>query len=103
MSQIYYYGDTDLERLSIFLRQLEKVLADSAPESFIDLSDLELIRHQVTEEAKQSFLIGDSGAIGPFPALVGHEARDPKLVLLEEAIARVNEIVDFSNGSTVSG
>jgi type I restriction enzyme R subunit len=103
LSQIYDYGDTDLERLSIFLRQLDKVIADSAPESFIDLSDLELIRYQVTEQTNQSLLIDDTGAIGPFSALGGHEARDPKLVLLEEAIARVNEMVDFSDGSSVSG
>jgi type I restriction enzyme R subunit len=103
LSQIYDYGDTDLERLSIFLRQLEKVIADSAPESFIDLGDLELIRYQVTEQTKQSLLIDDSGSIAPFSALGGHEAKDPKLVLLEEAIARVNEMVDFSDGSSMSG
>jgi type I restriction enzyme R subunit len=103
LSQVYDYADTDLERLSLFLRQLEKVIADSAPESYIDLSELEIIRYQITEQANQSLLMDDTGSIAPFSALGGHEVRDPKLVLLEEAIARVNEMVDFSDDSAVSG
>jgi type I restriction enzyme R subunit len=103
LSQVYDYGDTDLERLSLFLRQLEKVIADSAPDSYIDLSDLELLRYQVTEQPKLSLLMDDTGSIAPFSALGGHEVRDPMLVLLEEAIARVNEMVDFSDGSKASG
>jgi type I restriction enzyme R subunit len=71
--------------------------------SFIDLSDLELLRYQVTEQPKPSLLMNETGAISPFSALGGHEVRDPMLVLLEEAIARVNEMVDFSDGSKASG
>ena len=103
LSQVYDYADTDLERLSLFLRQLEKVIADSAPESYIDLSELEILRYQITEQANQSLLMDETGSIAPFSALGGHEVKDPKLVLLEEAIARVNEMVDFSDDSTVSG
>ena len=103
LSQVYDYADTDLERLSLFLRQLEKVIADSAPESYIDLSELEILRYQITEQANQSLLMDETGSIAPFSALGGHEVRDPKLVLLEEAIARVNEMVDFSDDSSVSG
>ena len=103
LSQVYDYADTDLERLSLFLRQLEKVIADSAPESYIDLSELEILRYQITEQANQSLLMDETGSIAPFSALGGHEVKDPKLVLLEEAIARVNEMVDFSDDSAVSG
>lgn len=103
LSQVYDYGDTDLERLYLFLKQLEKVIADSAPESFIDLSQVELLRYQVTEQKRASLLMDDTGAIAPFSALGGHEVRDPNLILLDEAIARVNELVDFSDGSGVSG
>jgi type I restriction enzyme R subunit len=103
LSQVYDYADTDLERLSLFLRQLEKVIADSAPQSYIDLSELEILRYQITEQANQSLLMDETGSIAPFSALGGHEVRDPKLVLLEEAIARVNEMVDFSDDSAVSG
>lgn len=103
LSQVYDYADTELERLYIFLKQLERVIADSAPESFIDLSQVELLRFQVTEQQKASLLMSDTGAIAPFSAIGGHEVRDPKMILLNEAIARVNELVDFSDESLASG
>lgn len=103
LSQVYDYADTELERLYIFLKQLERVIADSAPESFIDLSQVELLRFQVTEKEKASLLMDDTGAIAPFSAIGGHEVRDPKMILLNEAIARVNELVDFSDESQASG
>ena len=103
LSQVYDYADTELERLYIFLKQLDKVIADSAPESYIDLSEIELVRYQIIEQSKTSMILGEEGALTPFSAIGGHEARDPKLVLLEEAISKVNELVDFSDGSSVSG
>jgi hypothetical protein len=43
MSQIINYGDTYMEMLSIFLRLLEKVIADSSWASEVDLSDVVLV------------------------------------------------------------
>lgn len=103
LSQLYDYADTELERLYIFLKQLERLIADSAPESFIDLSQVELLRFQVTEQQKASLLMDDMGSISPFSAIGDHEVRDPKMILLNEAIARVNELVDFSDESQASG
>jgi type I restriction enzyme R subunit len=96
LSQVYDYADSDLERLYIFLKQLDKLIADSAPQSFIDLSEIELVKYQITEQGKQTLILDEEGALGPVKAGVGHQEKDPKLVLLEEAIAKVNELVDFS-------
>ena len=43
MSQIVDYGDPYLEMLSIFLRLLEKVIADSSWAAEVDLSDVVLV------------------------------------------------------------
>ena len=103
LSQIYDYGDSDLERMYIFLKQLERVIAESAPGSFIDLSEVELLRYQVVEQAKTNLILDETGGIKPFTGLGGREPRDPKTVLLNEAIDRVNELVNFSDQSSISG
>ncbi|MBV9847872.1 MAG: hypothetical protein JOZ47_22800 [Kutzneria sp.] len=43
MSQIVDYGDPYMEMLSIFLRLLEKVIADSSWAAEVDLSDVVLV------------------------------------------------------------
>ena len=43
MSQIVDYGDPYMEMLSIFLRLLEKVIADSSWSAEVDLSDVVLV------------------------------------------------------------
>jgi type I restriction enzyme R subunit len=103
LSQVYDYADSDLERLYIFLKQLDKLIADSAPASFIDLSEIELVRYQITEQSKLTLILDEEGSLGPVKAGVGHQEKDPTLVLLEEAIAKVNDLVDFSDEGDVSG
>ena len=103
LSQVYDYGDTDLERLYIFLSQLARVIAEDAPDSSIDLSQVELLRYQIVEQKKTSLLMDETGEIKPMSGLGSHEPRDPKMVLLNEAIERVNQLVDFSEGSESSG
>lgn len=103
LSQVYDYADTELERLYIFLKQFERLIADTAPESFIDLSEVELLRYRVLEQQRTSLIMDESGEIAPFSALGGREIRDPKMVLLDEVIARINDLVDFSDDSKASG
>lgn len=43
MSQIVDYGDPYMEMLSIFLRLLERVIADSSWAAEVDLSDVVLV------------------------------------------------------------
>jgi type I restriction enzyme R subunit len=103
LSQVYDYGDTQLERLFIFLKQLSNVIAENAPESFIDLSEVELLRYQIVEQKKTSLLLDETGELKPISGIGTHEPRDPKMVLLNEAIEKVNQLVDFTDGSESSG
>jgi Fe-S-cluster formation regulator IscX/YfhJ len=79
------------------------IFSYSAPASFIDLSEIELVRYQITEQAKLTLILDEEGVLGPVKAGVGHQEKDPTLVLLEEAIAKVNDLVDFSDEGDVSG
>jgi type I restriction enzyme R subunit len=103
LSQVYDYGDTQLERLFIFLKQLSNVIAEDAPESFIDLSEVELLRYQIVEQKKTSLLLDETGELKPISGIGTHEPGDPKMVLLNEAIEKVNQLVDFTDGSESSG
>jgi hypothetical protein len=57
MSQIVDYGDPYMEMLSIFLRLLEKVIAESAWAADVDLSDVVLVGVKQTKaNSKKQFL-----------------------------------------------
>ncbi|WP_305091435.1 hypothetical protein [Prescottella sp. R16] len=60
MSQIVDYGDPDIEMLSIFLRLLDRVAADTAWAADVDLSDVVLVG--VTHTKKDAVDISLSGA-----------------------------------------
>ena len=92
MSQIVDYGDPYMEMLSIFLRLLEKVIADSSWAAEVDLSDVVLVgvKHNKTIPVDIS-LTGDGELKGISAAGTGAR-KEPKYVALQVVIDKMNDL-----------
>lgn len=94
MSQIIDYGDTDLEKRSIFLRLLERQIKPENLTQPIDLSRVEL--QHIKQTPRQTVAIdldtGETAELKGATAAGSGAKRDPRLVLLEEVLARLNEL-----------
>jgi type I restriction enzyme, R subunit len=92
MSQIVDYGDPYMEMLSIFLRLLEKVIADSSWAAEVDLSDVVLVgvRHNKATAVDIS-LTGDGELKGISAAGTGAR-KEPKYVALQVVIDKMNDL-----------
>ena len=92
MSQIVDYGDPYMEMLSIFLRLLEKVIADSSWAAEVDLSNVVLVgvKHNKTIPVDIS-LTGDGELKGISAAGTGAR-KEPKYVALQVVIDKMNDL-----------
>jgi type I restriction enzyme R subunit len=92
MSQIIDYGDTDLEKKSIFLRLLERQIRPDSYSAEVDLSDVELRNiKQIDRGRAEIELSGGEGLSGVTEA--GSSTRkDPKMVAFQEIVDRLNEL-----------
>lgn len=94
MAQVIDYGDTDLEKLYVYLRQLVRVIDVDRVATEVDLSDLVLKRVQQIDHGKASITLGSVEE--PLPAFpeagAGSANQDRQLVRLVEVIARINDL-----------
>lgn len=96
LSQINDYGDTDLEKLSMFAKLLAPLLRIEADKKdIVDLSELELTHYRLRKQREQQLRLDDEeGKYGLDPATdVGTAApHDPEAVLLQELIEKLNDL-----------
>lgn len=92
MSQIVDYGDPYMEMLSIFLRLLDKVIAESSWAAEVDLSDVVLVGVKHTKaDAVDISLTGDGQLKGISAAGTGTR-KEPKYVALQVVIDKMNDL-----------
>lgn len=94
LSQVVDYGSTDLEKLSVFLRQLIRVIDTDRLSSDVDLSDIALKRVQQIDLGWSSIKLEvEDATLAPIAgAGTGHAAPDPEVALLSEIIGRINDL-----------
>lgn len=107
MSQIVNYGDTDLEKRSIFFRLLERRIRTDAATQEVDLSQVVLKNIKQVDKGTAALDLRNGEKIGLKGVTgAGSKAkRDPKLVLLEEVLNRLNDLFgdeDFSEAQKQS-
>jgi type I restriction enzyme R subunit len=105
MSQVVDYGNTSLEKLSVFLRQLVRVIAVDRLTAEVDLSDVMLKRVKQVDRGQLDLALSGEAVLAPATgAGSGSASRDPRLVALSEIIQRINSLFagDFEPG-TVEG
>lgn len=87
------FEDTDVEKRAIFYRLLSPHLRDDDAPVVVDLSDVTL-RHIATKkdtENKLDLASGEKVKLKPGGSAGTGQQRDPKMVLLDELVERLNE------------
>jgi type I restriction enzyme R subunit len=107
LSQIVDYGDTDLEKRSLFLRLLLPRLTGRGSAVSFDLSAVELthIKQARRGDHDLDLASGEAVPLRPVDATGTGAARDPRMVRLAELLARINELFadeDFTASATQS-
>ena len=104
MSQIVDYGDPDLEKQSIYLRLLDRVIQPDNYTAPIDLSDVVLRRSSRSTGARSTSASAAGRTDRHHRRRVRREA-DPKMVAFQEVIDRLNDLFgaeDFTESQKVS-
>lgn len=96
LSQIFDYGNTDLEKRSIFYRRLLPLLDFGRERDEVDLSGVTLTHHNLRNRGKRDLHLGlgDGDKLEPFGEPGTGEVRDKEKALLAEIIARVNDLFE---------
>lgn len=92
MSQIVDYGDPYMEMLSIFLRLLEKVIADSSWAAEVDLSDVVLVGVKHTKRTDIVMSLTGEGELKGISAAGTGTRKEPKYVALQVVIDKMNDL-----------
>ncbi len=93
LSQIFDYGNTDIEKRFIFYRRLLPLLEFGREREGIDLSKIILTHHNLKDQEKRQIPLGQGEApkLNPLTESGGGSVQEKEKALLEEIIAKVND------------
>lgn len=96
LSQIFDYGNTAIEKRSIFFRRLLPLLDFGRERDTVDLSGVRLTHHSLRDKGKRDLPLGDApgGKLKPITDPGTGEVRDPKKELLGQIISKVNTLFE---------
>lgn len=96
LSQIFDYGNTDIEKRSIFFRLLHPLLTYGREREGVDLSALRLTAYTIKNigDARNNLSEGDPAKIYPTTETGSGSVQDKTKVALAELIARVNDLFE---------
>ena len=96
LSQIFDYGNTDIERRSIFFRLLHPLLTFGREREGVDLSALRLTAYTIKSlgDPKLYLGAGDAVKIEPADDVGSGQVQDKVRVALDELIAKVNDLFE---------
>ncbi|MBV5307542.1 MAG: hypothetical protein J0652_12700 [Desulfobulbaceae bacterium] len=94
LSQIFDYGNTDIEKRYIFYRRLLPLLEFGRERDTIDFSKVVLTHHDLKNKGKKPLILGggDPAKIKPITDTGGGSVHEKEKALLAEIIAKVNEL-----------
>ncbi len=106
LSQIFDYGNTDIEKRARFYRRLLPLLEFGREREGVDLSKVVLVQHGLKDQGRRNLPLTaqDPAKLQPMTAPGGGEVRDKDKVLLDEIIEKVNELFggEFSESGGVA-
>ena len=95
LAQIVNYGDTDLEKHSVFFTHLLPWLAPENEHQPIDLSGVELTHYRLEALDERRLTLGDHDEpLKPITGVGGGEAREPETAYLSSLIERLNQLFE---------
>lgn len=99
LSQIFDYGNTDIEKRSIFFKRLIPLLDFGRERDVVDVSQIKLTHHKLSSQGKRDLaLSGSSEPLTPYTAPGSGSVQEKEKALLAEIVARVNDL--FQGGLT---
>lgn len=102
LSQIFDYGNTEIEKRSIFYKQVLRVLEFGREREGIDLSKVLLTHHKLKNRGKQPMPLndGDNPKLEPITEAGSGSVQEKEKARLSEIIKKVN---DLFGGDTTEG
>ena len=96
LSQIFDYGDTDIEKRFIFYRRLSPLMEFGREREGIDLSKVTLTHHSLKDQGKRQLILtkGESPKLQPLTETGSGSVQEKEKARLEEIIARVNDLFE---------
>jgi type I restriction enzyme, R subunit len=96
LSQIFDYGNTDIEKRHIFYKRLIPLLEFGREREGIDLSKVALTHHALKDQGKRKLALteGESPKLDGMSEAGSGELHEKEKALLGEIIARVNDLFD---------
>jgi type I restriction enzyme R subunit len=95
LSQIFDYGNTDIEKRAIFFKRLMPLLDFGRERDSIDFSKVVMTHHKLKHQGKQPLTLegGEYPTLAPLTEAGSAEVRE-KIKVLSEIIAKVNELFE---------
>lgn len=96
LSQIFDYGNTEIEKRSIFYRQVLRLLEFGREREGIDLSKVVLTHHNLRNQGKRPLPLadGDNPKLEPLSEVGGGSVQERQKAWLSEIIKKVNDLFD---------
>lgn len=98
LSQIIDYGDSDLEKRSIFFKHLIPLIAEEARHDEIDLSVVLMTHYNLRDLGKRGLGLGehhdDDTVLKPMTGVGSRVPQDPKQALLSEIVGKMNDLFE---------
>lgn len=96
LSQIFDYGNTDLEKRAIFYKHLARLLKFGRERVSVDLSEVRLTHHNLRNRGKQKMNLkeGETPLLDPLTAAGSGQVREKETAYLSEIIEKVNDLFD---------
>ena len=94
LSQIFDYGNTDFEKLSIFFKYLVRLLKFGRERDDVDLSQVVLTHHTLRNKGKQQMTLADGSypELQPISGAGTGVLREKEKAYLHEIIRKVNDL-----------
>jgi type I restriction enzyme R subunit len=94
LSQIFDYGNTDIEKRAVFYKRLIPLLKFGREREGVDLSGIVLTHHNLKNIGKQTMNLrdGDTPKLNPITEAGFGMVREKERAYLEEIIAKVNDL-----------
>ncbi|QDS88757.1 Type I restriction enzyme R protein [Rosistilla ulvae] len=106
LSQIFDYGNTDFEKRAIFFKQLVRLLKFGREREGVDLSEVTLTHHKLSNRGKRNLGLSDKDApkLNPLTEIGSGAIREKQKAYLTEIISKLNEIygTDTTDGDQLS-
>ena len=96
LSQIFDYGNTALEKRSIFYKQVLRLLVFGREREGIDLSKVVLTHHNLRDQGKRPMPLvpGENPKLKPITEAGGGSVQEKQKARLAEIIERVNDLFE---------